>query len=189
MASVAASNYLRSAIVAAVFCFAGIALGQDARPTHRIIPTWDQTPTSYDCWGNYPRSARGNSVSGVVHMCCVPRRDRRLNCDVAFEWPENRHFGEAALRIARKFRLSEASYAAYAADPNAWMQVPVLWEPITPTRNRAEVLAAMDSHVLGLCAPSGDLTARLPSSTPPVDEGDDLSSRHIFRCRTMLERE
>ncbi len=184
-----APRALQALVLVVALIFAGVALAQDVSSDHRFVPTWDDTPTSYDCWGNYPRSARGNSVSGVVHMCCVPRQDRRLDCSIAFEWPRNRHFGEAALRVARRFRLTAESYSAYRADPNAWMQVPVLWEPITPTRNRAEVLAAMDPYVRGLCAPSSNLAARLPSTEPPSAEADGLASRHIFRCPTMLDRE
>ncbi len=180
---------LQPIVLVVTLFFVGVAFAQDAPSDHRFIPTWDETPTRYDCWGNYPRSARGNSVSGVVHMCCAPRQDRRLDCNVAFEWPQNRRFGEAALRVARRFRLTEELYSAYRADPHAWMQVPVLWEPITPTRNRPQVLAAMDPYVRGLCAPGADLAARLPPIERPSGEGDDLASRHIFRCPTILDRE
>lgn len=176
----------RSALLVLAMAASGVALAQDTATSRRFIPEWAQTPTSYDCWGNYPRSARGNSVTAVVQMCCTPREDRRLNCQVAFEVPENRHFGEATLRIARRFRLTRESYAAYQSYPNAWLQLPVLWEPILPAENREEFLVAVNQRTRGLCAPASDLEARLPGIASP--EEARVAREQVFRCPTLLDR-
>ena len=167
--------------VVVVACLTGAATARNAGGG-RFTPEWSQTPSSYDCWGNYPPSARG-AVTGVVHMCCVPGQDRRLNCRMAFEWPRDRHLGEATMRIARRFRLTQASYEAYRADPDAWLQVAVLWEPIVPAVNRDEFILAIDQRTRGLCAPASDAQARMPDST---DTRPALE--RVYRCPTMLDR-
>jgi hypothetical protein len=177
---------VRIAFLALVACVIGTAFAQDTPSSHRFTPEWSQVPTSYDCWGNYPRSARGNSVTAIVHMCCTPRPDRRLDCRIAFEQPENRRFGERTLRIARRFRLSEESYAEYRADPNAWLQVPVLWEPILPAVNRDEYIAAVNERTRGLCAPPGDSMTRFEG--PEATTGDPIADGQVFRCPTLLDR-
>ncbi len=178
---------LRLPLLLLAFAMSGVALAQDAPPqSHRFIPEWAQTPTSYDCWGNYPRSARGNSVTGVVQMCCTPLENRRLDCRVAFETPEDRHFGETTLRVARRFRLTPQSYAAYRADPNVWLQLPVLWEPILPAENREEFLAAVNHRTRGLCAPPADLAARMPDQATATEM--QVARAQVFRCPTVLDR-
>jgi hypothetical protein len=152
---------VRIAFLALVACVIGTAFAQDTPSSHRFTPEWSQVPTSYDCWGNYPRSARGNSVTAIVHMC-------------------------RTLRIARRFRLSEESYAEYRADPNAWLQVPVLWEPILPAVNRDEYIAAVNERTRGLCAPPGDSMTRFEG--PEATTGDPIADGQVFRCPTLLDR-
>jgi hypothetical protein len=135
-------------------CVAGAALAQNPPIDGRFMPQWDQMPGPHDFAGNYPRSALSNNIPGIVHLCCTPREDRRLDCRVGFEWPESRRFGEASLTIARRFRMSHESYAAYQADPNAWLQVPITWNTTQPPENYDEIARRIREGTRNLCNPN-----------------------------------
>lgn len=148
---------MRQLVAASVVisCLVGAALAQDAPTDSRFMPAWDERPSARDFANNYPDSAIREGVPGIVHLCCTPREDRRLDCRIGFEWPENRRFGQASLRVAEKFRLNPESYAAFQADPNAWMQVPIQWRVSPAPRNLDEIAQRVSEGTRGLCAPPG----------------------------------
>ncbi len=65
---------------------------------------FSQRPNASDYSRYYPRRARYNGIDGRVVLSCVVQRSLRLQCSVAEENPPGQGFGDAALRIARRFR-------------------------------------------------------------------------------------
>ncbi|MBL8542232.1 MAG: TonB family protein [Hyphomonadaceae bacterium] len=65
---------------------------------------FSQRPSASDYSRYYPRRARYNNIDGRVTLACIVQRNLRLDCSVAEENPPGQGFGEAALRIARRFR-------------------------------------------------------------------------------------
>lgn len=76
-------------------------------------PRWIERPGVRAFEENYPRAALG--TEGRVALDCLVNDDDSLRCLVAMETPADRHFGEAALRIARDFRVHESSDGVAAA--------------------------------------------------------------------------
>lgn len=153
----------RASLLLILACVGGVAFAQAPPIDGRFRPQWDQMPNAHDFAGNYPTSALENNISGIVHLCCTPRDDRRLDCRVGFEWPEDRRFGEASLTIARRFRMSRESHAAYQADPNAWLQVPIRWNTLDLPENYAEIAQRITDGTRNLCNPNAASSA--PSVT------------------------
>jgi hypothetical protein len=154
----------RASLLLVLACLAGAAFAQSTPIDGRFRPQWDQMPNAHDFAGNYPRNALENDIPGIAHLCCTPREDRRLDCRVGFEWPEGRRFGEASLTIARRFRMSRESYAAYQADPNAWLQIPLRWIPAQPPENYAEISQRITENTRNLCNPNAEPSP--PPATP-----------------------
>jgi hypothetical protein len=144
----------RLAAVVIAACVAGAALAQDEAPP-RFEPQWEERPSARDFARHMPRDLVENGVASVVHLCCTPRDDRRLDCRVAFEWPQQRGFGDASLRIARGFRLTPDSQAAFRADANAWLQIPFVFQPSHPPREFEGISQRIGERTRGLCAPAG----------------------------------
>ncbi len=65
-----------------------------------------QRPSSSEFSRHYPSRALRAGLDGRVTLECTVRRDLRLDCLVASEEPSNEGFGQAALRIARRFRAA-----------------------------------------------------------------------------------
>lgn len=133
----------------------GAAFAQDAPTDGRFMPQWEERPSGQDFARNYPNSALHEGHPGYAVLCCTPRQDRRLDCRVGFEWPEGRRFGEASLRVAERFRLTPESLAAFTADPNAWLQVPIRWQMSPAPREWPQISQRISEGTRGLCAPPG----------------------------------
>jgi hypothetical protein len=151
-------------------CVLGVAYAQVGSSDGPFHPAWSQTPNKHDCWGNYPREERNNSIAGIVQLCCTPNEGRRLQCGTAFEWPQRRHFANASLIIARTFRLSDAAYVAYRADRDGVIQIPIQWEPLSPPRNLGEISQIILQRTEGICATSASGATVHVVETP------------VFRC-------
>lgn len=77
-------------------------------------PDWLEKPTGEDMSAYYPRHAARNEISGKVTIRCQVMADGRLQaCVIKDETPPGEQFGEAALKLSRKFRMIPPS------DPNA----------------------------------------------------------------------
>lgn len=145
-------------------CIAGAALAQvqDATPTASVggageafEPQWEERPSARDFARHMPDEAVSQRTPGVVHLCCTPNDDRRLDCRVAFEWPREHGFGAGVLRASRGFRLTLESQAAFRADPDAWLQIPVVFRSSRSTPALEDALARIREGTQGLCAPTG----------------------------------
>jgi TonB family protein len=73
---------------------------------------WEETPTAAEFAAAFPDRAKGAVAAARVVLRCEVWRDRTLaSCDVASEEPHGKGFGDAARRLAKKFRVA-------SGDPN-----------------------------------------------------------------------
>ena len=69
-------------------------------------PDWLEKPSGDDMAAFYPARAPRREISGKVTMVCQVKTDGRLSdCRIASETPMGEQFGQAALRLAPKFRM------------------------------------------------------------------------------------
>lgn len=71
-------------------------------------PEWLQQPNPADFVENYPAQAASQAVEGRATLECYVRLDTTLECRVTAESPASWGFGDAALAIARTFRVAPA---------------------------------------------------------------------------------
>jgi TonB family protein len=69
-------------------------------------PTWAESPTAADFARYYPAEALTRGVAGQATLDCIVAASGHLSCTVVSEEPSGRHFGEAALRVSRHFRMA-----------------------------------------------------------------------------------
>lgn len=69
-------------------------------------PLWLQHPNADDIQKVYPRAAQPNRDTGVVELVCKVNAESRLeDCKIGSETPPDLGFGEAALKLAPKFKM------------------------------------------------------------------------------------
>jgi hypothetical protein len=68
---------------------------------------WTERPTVRDFMEAFPRRALETGVSGEVSLECLVGADHRLRCLVREESVPHRGFGEAALELSEKLRITE----------------------------------------------------------------------------------
>src|SRR5262245_47867459 len=71
-------------------------------------PRWLQQPNAADFVQNYPSHAAMQGVEGQATVEFSVRLDTTLNCAVSNESPASWGFGDAALAVARTFRMEPA---------------------------------------------------------------------------------
>ncbi len=81
---------------------------QQAPPELQIItsPSWARRPNGADYERFWPRRARESEIEGAASLDCIVDAEGRLACSVTSETPPNMGFGEAAVRVARQFRMN-----------------------------------------------------------------------------------
>lgn len=153
----------RLAALAVIVACTGVAAAQTSGSDDgRFEAQWEARPGARDFERNYPRDAWSNNVSGNAQLCCDVRADRSLDCRVGFEWPQNQGFGAAAVRIADAFRMTPESYAAYQAEPDAWLQVPITFRMSPTSRQFQDAASRIAQGTRGLCRPP---SVRTPQAT------------------------
>jgi hypothetical protein len=143
-------------LAAALFVFAtvaGVALAQEDEAV-RFRAEWEQRPSARDFADNYPRNALRHGQAGVGVLCCTPRPDRTLECTLAREFPEGRGLGEASIRVAHGFKLTEASYAAHQAGPRTPLRQPIRWNSGTPSDEANAQVSAVLVETRNICEPA-----------------------------------
>lgn len=79
-----------------------------ARPLPPIShPNWLQRPSSAELRRLYPARELAAEREGLVVLECIVSADGVVNCDIVSESPANRGFGDAALRVAARYRMAE----------------------------------------------------------------------------------
>jgi len=100
--------------------------GGPQSPRHAVSmlnnPVWASTVSYDDMAAAYPAKAGGGEGYAVTH-CEVSHAGALSNCQVTKADPDNRGFGEAALRLAKRFRVApEWATAPHNAD--LWVDIP-----------------------------------------------------------------
>lgn len=85
-------------------------------------PRWVQRPR--DLARYYPRRAVQMNMQGQALLDCIVETTGALRCTVVSETPEGWGFGQAALRIARDYRMVPASQNGRAVEGYYRMRVP-----------------------------------------------------------------
>lgn len=155
---------LAAAVVVAA-CVGGAALAQDVPPPIAegavAAPDGQSAPVFTPQWEDrgrrlarmYPTNALERGVAGIVHLCCTARTDRRLNCRVAIEWPEDHSFGSTALRYASGLRLTEASYAELQTQQTQTIQFPFRWHVEPPPAELDGIVRSVRAQATDVCGP------------------------------------
>jgi hypothetical protein len=144
-----------AAIGAIALCLAGAALAQDEAPANPELE-YEREPTGADYARYFPPRYNAPGAAGVVVMCCRPNADRGLSCDVAFEAPRRVGFGEASLNIARRFRLTPESAAAYEAGPRRPLKRTINWVMAPKPEGWDEYFAQVQTATANICDPQAD---------------------------------
>lgn len=120
---------MRIAILLAAMCAATATLAQDVPiPSAPFAAEYDRSPDARDFRRHYPEMAQRHNKQGVSVLCCVVRNDRGLNCAVAFEAPRSEGFGDASIVVSQEYRLSQASYERYRANPYNFIRQTFVWD-------------------------------------------------------------
>lgn len=67
-------------------------------------PSWKKQPDLKDLRRFYPREAKGASGETTA-SCLIDGKGEIADCTLIREWPQGLGFGDATLKLARKFRL------------------------------------------------------------------------------------
>jgi TonB family protein len=95
-------------------------------------PSWAQLPTAADFQATFPKSENGVNDVRVVLGCTVEAGGALGGCAVAQESPPGQGYGEGALALASKFRVSPWSVDG-APTVGAHIRLPIHYE-LTPVK-------------------------------------------------------
>ena len=103
----------RALLVALLWSFGAFASAETPRIEN---PVWLQEPDGRAFAENYPSQAAFQAVEGYATIECYVRLDTQLDCMVVAEGPASWGFGDAALAIARTFRVRPAQRDGVAVE-------------------------------------------------------------------------
>lgn len=86
---------------------------------------WEAIPTAGDFNRVYPANAMEREIEGRTLLFCEIRADRRLNCILGQEAPEGEGFGNAALYLSTRFRLSEEAFGSPGYSEGERIRLPI----------------------------------------------------------------
>jgi TonB family protein len=96
--------------IAAAMVLTAPVQAQTPRALSAKDAVWARTPSGNDIANYYPENAARNGVSGWAAIQCLATDKGLLaNCRVLGEAPRDQHFGDAALKLSRLFKLAPAS--------------------------------------------------------------------------------
>ena len=141
-------------IAAAAFiaaCIASAALAQEA--PFMFVPEFDAQPSSTELVRHYPPQALRENVSGIAVLCCTPRPDRSVSCEVNSEYPEGRGFGAASVAASSSYRLTRQSHADLEARPGVLVRISMLWAGTVVLPRTVDELRRIDGETMEACLP------------------------------------
>ena len=100
---------------------------EPAKPTPRVIanPNWASRPNAEDMARYYPeRAQRLGKAGGVTLECQVTAKGAVAGCAVLSEDPADFGFGDAALKLARLFKLKPGMVGDQAVE-GAMVKIPI----------------------------------------------------------------
>jgi hypothetical protein len=137
------------AVIAA--CVAGAALAQE--PPMMFVPTFDAQPSSAELVRHYPPQALQQNTSGIAILCCTPRPDRSVECEVSSEWPEGQGFGAASVAASSSYTLTQQSAADLEARPGTQVRISMLWAGPVILPQTIDRLRQIDGDTMEACLP------------------------------------
>ena len=94
-----------------------------SQPSHH--PHWVKRPDGADYTRAYPYSALTRGTPGHSEMQCSVKSDGTLEqCKVTSETPPGMGFGDAELKLARRFQMADPE----GIMPGAKVMIPVSWK-------------------------------------------------------------
>lgn len=105
----------------------------DTSMMKRVAPAelaWAEAPAYADVVAAYPAKARAENIGGKAVVACEMRRDGRLeDCLVHSETPRGKGLGEAARKLARRFRLEVSTEEERRLTDDLVVHLPVVFDP------------------------------------------------------------
>jgi hypothetical protein len=132
-------------------CLAGAALAQE--PPMMFVPTFDAQPSAAELVRHYPPQALQQNTSGIAIVCCTPRPDRSVACEVSSEWPEGQGFGAASVAASSSYRLTQQSAADLEARPGTQVRISMLWAGPVILPQTIDRLRQIDGETMEACLP------------------------------------
>lgn len=174
-----------------LLCWAIGAMAANAEPALRN-PVWIEEPNAAAFVENYPSQAAHQAVEGYATIECSVRLDNRLDCSVVAESPSSWGFGDAALSIARTFRVAPASVDGVPVEGGRirrtirFMLPEDNWREDIPPQFQAyaESLAPPDLPTWDM-APTSSMVL---SVTPEGARAAGTQGRGVLSCRVTRER-
>lgn len=154
-------------------------------------PEWLQQPNPTDFVENYPAQAASQAVEGRATLECYVRLDTTLDCRVTAETPSSWGFGDAALAIARTFRVAPARVDGRSVEGGRIRRTIRFVLPEDAPENwtaeeRAFVEAASPPEL-----PTWDeapTSSMVLMATPPAARESNLQGRGVLSCRVADAR-
>lgn len=133
----------------------------EAAPITIRTPDWSETPSADQVWAAYPGPAKLMRVGGWSTLNCkVESTGLLTGCSVLIDRPKAQGFGDAALSLARRFRLSPPMMVQGAAGESVavTLRFPAMPQPPadmptpmtpSPALELARKLVVEDERMLG----------------------------------------
>lgn len=178
------------ALLVALACWAIGSLTASAEPDVIEHPVWLEQPDGMAFRDNYPSQAAHQAVEGYATIECLVRVTNQLNCSVVAEGPASWGFGDAALAIARTFRIQAARRNGVPVEGGRirrtlrFMLPEDDWRERLPPEFRAyaENLAPPELPTWDQAPPSSAVIAATPSGAQATQ------GRGVLSCRVAQER-
>ncbi|MEZ5955812.1 MAG: TonB family protein [Hyphomonadaceae bacterium] len=182
---------LRIAVIATALVFSQAAHAQAPTITN---PVWLAQPDAHDFVENYPSQATEQYVEGRATIECFVRLDTTLTCSVTAESPASWGFGDAALAIARTFRVEPARVNGEPVEGGRIRRtirfvMPTSgssYEGLNPAQRA--IAEAYESIVTLPTWDEAPPTAAVLLSTPEAARVANTQGRGILSCRINPER-
>lgn len=175
-----------------LLCWALSAAAANAETPATQNPAFLVRPDASTFRENYPSLAANQAVEGFATLECYVRLDTRVECSVVAESPPSWGFGDAALAIARTFRVSPARVDGVPVEGGRIRQTIrfVLpednWRDHIPPEFRAyaENLAPPELPTWDM-APTSSMVL---SVTPAPARASGVQGRGVLSCRVTASR-
>ncbi|MCA8885443.1 MAG: energy transducer TonB [Hyphomonadaceae bacterium] len=156
-------------------------------------PVWLERPNGEDFRQNYPSQAVEQSVEGRATLECLVRLDTTVDCSVIAESPASWGFGDAALAIARSFRVAPARVDGQPVEGGRIRNT--IRFVLPPVEDSYEGLSpeqrAIEEAFADLDLPNWEeapTTSSVLVATPHAAREANVQGRGILSCRVNRER-